>query len=143
MTETFSSKILNQIAEVLKSEFYENEIVFDEPDTQAQKEIFSVMLQKADMQGMNLAQHRRSSLFLIKYFPAGGLKQCCTVADKLFKLLKYLDLPENGRLLATAMEMEMSDGLLHFKVQYNYSLAYKAQETQMAEIETTQGGIYG
>lgn len=143
MAETFSSKILGQISEVIKAEFTQAQVFFEELEPDTQKGAFGITLEEANMHGMNLAQHRRSNVFAVKYLPATSVAECCMVADKLFELLKYLTLPEYGRLLATEMEMKMTEGQLHFKVRYNYTLAYEAEQTQMAEVKTTQGGIYG
>ena len=82
----------------------------------------------------------RRNQFCIQYFPEEEYhrnQECHAVGERLFSCLEYLDVGGDP-VMGTEMKYEITDGLLHFFVNYDmfvYKVAPAAVE--MGEIEIT------
>lgn len=63
----------------------------------------------------------RQNQFCIQYFPEDklqGNQECYAVAERLFSCLEYLDV-SGDLVMGTKMKYEVTDGILHFFVNYD------------------------
>lgn len=72
----------------------------------------------------------RQNQFCIQYFPEDelhGNEECCAVAERLLSCLEYLDVV-GDLVMGTKMRYEVTDGILHFFVNYDL-FVYKVVES--------------
>lgn len=82
-------------------------------------------------------KYLRESQFCIKYMPATTQKQseCNEIADQLFLCLECISVQENI-MRGTNMKYEMTEGGLHFCINYN-TFVYRVEETIPMETMKT------
>lgn len=81
----------------------------------------------------------RRNQFCIQYFPEDQLhgdQECCTVAERLFFCLEYLEV-DGDPVMGTKMKYEVVDGILHFFVNYDL-FVYRVRESvpMMGEVSS-------
>lgn len=65
------------------------------------------------------------------------------VAWELFEVLEFITLPNGDQLHGTGMNYEIVDGVLHFYVNYNFTVIRPVEETVMETLETDIGTVGG
>ena len=88
--------------------------------------------------------------FDVQYYPTvpGKNGEIFTVADQLLEALTFITLPNGDLLHGTGMTYEVTDGTLHFFVQYNLPVLHLGEKTKMeilqVEVEAAEkGGLHG
>ncbi len=135
------NKIIESISITLAGEFGSGYEIYREEKRQGLKEpCFFIACMNPTDKLFFWKRYFRQNQFCIHYFPQNELQgnaECCAVAERLFSCLEYLDV-DGDPVMGTEMKYEITDGLLHFFVNYDmfvYKVAPAAVE--MGEIEIT------
>lgn len=76
--------------------------------------------------------------FDVHFFPSQGNKQCWEVADRLMNALEIITTVDGDKFAGTSMEANIVDGVLHFKVNFNFiATVSTADFDNMSEIKVT------
>ena len=133
------NKIIESISITLADEFGSGYEIYREEKRQGLKEpCFFISCMNPTDKLFFWKRYFRQNQFCIHYFPKNELQgnaECCAVAERLFSCLEYLDVG-GDLVMGTERKYEITDGLLHFFVNYDmfvYKVAPAAVE--MGEIE--------
>ncbi len=135
------NSIIESISITLNAEFGDKYKIHREEKRQGLKEpCFFIQCLNPTEELFFWKRYFRRNQFCIQYFPEEEYhrnQECHAVGERLFSCLEYLDV--GGDLaMGTEMKYEITDGLLHFFVNYDmivYKVAPAAVE--MGEIEIT------
>ena len=90
-------------------------------------------------------KHFRRSQFCIQYFPLsedGRNRECLDVGERLLSCLEYLDV--GGSLTrGTKMRYEVTDGILHFFVNYDMFVYKMAEAVPTMEEVSSETNVKG
>lgn len=87
----------------------------------------------------------RENQFCIQYFPPSGqqgAEECHETAERLEACLEYLEV-SGGLIRGTAMHYEISDGILHFFVNYDCFVRSAAEQQDAMEGMESRTGVKG
>lgn len=90
-------------------------------------------------------RYLRENRFCIQYFPSLGQKEteeCHGAAGRLEECLEYLNV-SCGLMHGTKMHYEISDGILHFFVDYDCFVRRKTEEQDGMELMENQTDVKG
>ncbi len=90
-------------------------------------------------------RYLQESQFCIQFFPSPGQKEmeeCHDTAGRLEGCLEYLNI-SSGLMRGTKMHYEISDGILHFFVDYDCFVRRKAGEQDPMEAMENQTDVKG
>lgn len=77
----------------------------------------------------------------VQYFPteSGKNSEIFTVADELMELLEFITLPNDDVLHGTKMNFKVVDGILHFFVNYDFTMTRPTQQDDMETLNLDVG----
>ena len=135
------NSIIESISITLNAEFGDKYKIHREEKRQGLKEpCFFIQCLNPTEELFFWKRYFRRNQFCIQYFPEEEYhrnQECHAVGERLFSCLEYLDV-DGDPVMGTEMKYEITDGLLHFFVNYDmivYKVAPAAVE--MGEIEIT------
>lgn len=129
-------KIFEAIGLLLKKEFGEGyELYREEIKQDLQSPCFLITCLNPRQKPFRKNRYFRECQFCIQYFPfeEGNREECDQTAERLFFCLEYLPV-ETVFLCGTQMNYQVTDGVLHFFVNYNGFFEQKADLLMMEEI---------
>ena len=135
MAEINLSLVLDAITVVLDSVSPDSSIYIDKVEQGLNDGDFLVRLINTDYLKRGTGElNRVVSSFDIIYFPKNGNKDCISTGDKLSELLSTEDI-----IRAVEKSFEIVDGILHFKVSYNYNTIKYQNVDNMGRISLNRG----
>lgn len=117
--------------------FEENYEIYTDTVEQGLKEpCFFILCLNQSKEILTQFRFKRQNSYDIHYFPKSKQAiEISSVTDKLFDGMCFIR-TDIGLLRGTKMQAEISDGILHFQVQYNYICREEnPQEEKMKEVE--------
>ena len=140
MAEINLSLILDAITVVLDSMSPDSSIYIDKVEQGLNDGDFLVRLINTDYLKRGTGELNRvvSSLDII-YFPKNGNKDCICMGDKLSELLSMIKLSTEDIIRAVEKSFEIVDGILHFRVSYNYNTIKYQNVDNMGRISLNRG----
>ncbi|MBE6070053.1 MAG: hypothetical protein E7211_20545 [Clostridium lundense] len=125
------------IAQALNAEFGDNyEIYCEEVEQDLKEPCFLITLLEATNRQIVGNRYMRTHPFAIQYFPSISNKksECNDVQDRLYSALEYIDF-QDGMLKGTSMNGSVVDGVLHFMVDYNFTVIKVEDKVYMESLK--------
>jgi hypothetical protein len=136
-----TDKIITAIANAIRTVYGESEYeIHTEGVEQGFKEpcFFIALLMQIHTQELGTHFQRQYS-FDVRFHPRYCNKgQCEAVAEELYSLLEYIQL-DDGYLRGTSMNSRITDGVLHFFVDYSITGFTKNDDEYMEEVSYSGG----
>lgn len=140
MAEINLSLVLDAITVVLDSVSPDSSIYIDKVEQGLNDGDFLVRLINTDYLKRGTGElNRVVSSFDIIYFPKNGNKDCIYMGDKLSELLSTIKLSTEDIIRAVEKSFEIVDGILHFRVSYNYNTIKYQNVDNMGRISLNRG----
>ena len=140
MAEINLSLVLDAITVVLGELSPDSSIYIDKVEQGLNDGDFLVRLINTDYLKRGTGElNRVVSSFDIIYFPKNGNKDCISTGDKLSELLSTIKLSTEDIIRAVEKSFEIVDGILHFKVSYNYNTIKYQNVDNMGRISLNRG----
>lgn len=133
-----TNQILDGITLALRQAFPNDQIEADTVEQGLVPPAFIVVLASASQAQFIGLRWRRRPTWNITYIPKEGRQECYDVADELYEVLEYIEVPNAGLVRATDMSYQVVDGNLQFSVAFNHTVFKPVDETAMEELEIIQ-----
>lgn len=121
------NKLTTAIAEAIKSEFQEVDIITEQLEQGFESPCFFVFCESqreyAKLDIRFLAEHT----FVIQYFPQCGNAECWEVLSKLHRLLEFITLDDGSIVTGTNRNSTIREGVLFFFVNYDFYMKKEKQ----------------
>lgn len=125
------NSIIESISISLNAEFGDKYKIYREAKRQGLKEpCFFIQCLNPTEELFFCKRYFRQNQFCVQYFPEDEFhrnQECYAVAERLFSCLEYLDV-RGERVMGTKMKYEVTDGILHFFLNYDL-FVYKVSES--------------
>ena len=140
MAEINLSLVLDAITVVLGELSPDSSIYIDKVEQGLNDGDFLVRLINTDYLKRGTGELNRvvSSSDII-YFPKNGNKDCICMGDKLSESLSMIKLSTEDIIRAVEKSFEIVDGILHFRVSYNYNTIKYQNVDNMGRISLNRG----
>lgn len=140
MAEINLSLVLDAITVVLGELSPDSSIYIDKVEQGLNDGDFLVRLINTDYLKRGTGElNRVVSSFDIIYFPNNGNKDCICMGDKLSESLSMIKLSTEDIIRAVEKSFEIVDGILHFRVSYNYNTIKYQNVDNMGRISLNRG----
>lgn len=140
------NSIIEAISISLNAEFGENYEIYSEAKKQDLKEpCFFISCINPTSKLFLGKRYFRKNQFCVQYFPKSQAKEkeeCNAVAERLFLCLEWLDV-RGDAVMGTKMSAEVSDGILHFFVNYDMFVYRVREEIPVMEEIYTKASVKG
>lgn len=135
-------KVIDGIITAIRTEYDKSFRIYTESVEQGLKEpCFSILCLDGSGEKKAVTRHKRTQLFIIRYFPASEeepIAECNEVMERLYTLLELID--AGVKLRGIDMKGNITDGVLQFRVTYKSFLLEKKETVTMDEIEINTSG---
>lgn len=124
------------IAQAINAHFGDtNEIYCEDIEQDLKAPCFLIVLLEAENERLVGDRYNRKQPFDIHYFPSSNSKiEMYSVKEKLYDALELITF-NDGLLLGRNMRGEIVDGVLHFFIDYNFTVIKKHEADYMKELE--------
>lgn len=125
------------IAQSLNGEFGDSyEIYCEEVEQDLQEPCFLITLLDASNKRIVGNRYERKQPFDVLYFPSTSEKrsEMQDVQDRLYNALEYINF-QGGLLKGTSMNGNTVDNILHFMVDYNFTVVKNDEKVFMQELK--------
>ena len=137
--------MVNDIIDGISNALYENfndvEIYSDKLPQGFKKPCFFILSLISSEDRLLGDRAKRTLQFDVHYFPKGGNSELYEVEQKLYEVLRHIQLLNGDSLNGLKLHGEIEDGVLHFFVQYlpivHYSFGDKADNMANLQHKTT------
>lgn len=85
-------------------------------------------------------RYRRNLVFDVLYHPKRGRRECLAIGNELYLVLELIRLPSGDLLRGAGMRYEAIDGVLHFKVSFEYGAERASAAEPMETLDLRQEG---
>jgi hypothetical protein len=137
-----TNEIIKAVSVALKNEFEPVDIYFSRDVKQGLEKpcFFIALVESATGRRIGRRYKQTNSLDVI-YFPEvdGGNAEIMGVAGRLFKVLEFVELSGGDLVHGTDMNYSITDGLLHFLVDFNVFVRADYNPDEMETAETHVG----
>lgn len=133
-------EVMDAIAGKLSSK-YDHPIHVEKIPQDFEEPCFYIKLITSDEKQFVDNRYYRNNAFDVAYFNDNNNKDLYGKVDELTDLLEYVKL-ENGNLLrGTGRKNEITDGVLHFIVSYDYTVIKPREKQPLMEELKIKGGV--
>lgn len=132
------NKIIEAIA-IKLHELFGYEIYKDNIEQGLNEPCFLIVLISQNKQQLLNQRSKRELPFDIHFFPSEGDSQSNEVSETLMNELDIVKAVDGTLFAGTGMSSEIIDGVLHFRVNYNYTANKYETEDVMKEIDISNG----
>lgn len=141
-----TNDVIYSISNALDKEFG-YEIHMEEIKQDLKEPCFFITLLDSSTKILVGKRYEKRNQICIQYFPESKQVQqeCNNVAERLTLCLEYIGDAEDGFVHGTDMHYQVTDGVLHFFVNYNFHVFKQTQQEEpMSDmtIKTELGGEY-
>ena len=134
------NKIVDGMVQALNAEFgTEYEVYTEDVEQGLQEPCFLIKCVTPSIQQKLDRRYRLNNVFCVHYFPISEDEQteCLDVQMRLYGSLELIE--HDGSLIrGTQIHSEISDGVLHFFVNYDFFAMKPKEETAMETLEVDQ-----
>lgn len=117
MTSNIAAAIAIRLHQIFGADY---EIYTDTVEQGLKEPCFFIFCLNQSKEPLTQFRSKRQNTYDIHYFPKSTkAEEVSNVTDQLFDGMCFIQ-TDNGLLRGTKMQAEVTDGILHFQVQYNY-----------------------